>query len=302
MTAKIILNPYSNRWNARARWSQAEEALHAAGVDFELAISEGPGYITMLAEQAVRDGFSPIVAAGGDGTIGEVVNGLLHAAGSPNGPLATLGILPLGTANDFAEYAMGLPLDLFAAARIIADGKPRLVDLGQVNERYFINNTALGLEPYITMIQSRIGWLKGVPRYLLAAVRGILDRPAWNAEMEWQDGNYAGPISLIYIGNGGRSGGVFFMSPHADPADGRLTIVHGYRASRREMFQLLPRAMKPGPGNYVESPGVSEFHSNWLRVRLDRPSPAHTDGDIFSTSIQQLDYRIYPACMPVLGQ
>jgi diacylglycerol kinase family enzyme len=68
------------------------------------------------------------------------------------------------------------------------------------------------------------------------------------------------------------------------------------------MFQLLPKTMKPGPGSYVESPGVSEFHSDWLRVRLDRPSPAHADGEIFSTAIQQLDYRIFPGRVPVLIQ
>ena len=302
MTAKIILNPYSNRWNARARWPQAELALRAAGVDFELAVSKGLGDITRFAEQAARDGFSPIVAAGGDGTIGEVVNGLVRAVAQPDGPLATLGIIPLGTANDFAEHALGLPMDLTAAAQVIAAGRTRLIDLGQVNGRYFINNTALGLEPYITLIQDRIGWLKGVPRYLLAAIRGILDRPSWNAGIEWDGGSYTGPISLIYIGNGGRSGGVFFMAPHADPTDGKLTIVHGYRATRLGMFQLLPRAMKPGAGNYVESPGVIEFHCDWLRVRLDRPSPAHADGDVFTTSTQQLNYRIYRARVPVLSR
>jgi diacylglycerol kinase (ATP) len=300
MPAKIILNPYSNRWKARERWPLAEQALRAAGFDFELQVSEGPGFITKLAEKAVLEGFSPIVAAGGDGTIGEVVNGLVRAAGSPDAPLATLGIFPLGTANDFSDYALGLPLDLNAAAKILAAGKVRKIDLGQVNERYFINNTALGLEPYITQIQSKIGWIKGVPRYLLAAVRGILDRPAWNAEIEWESGSYNGPISLVYIGNGGRSGGVFYMSLNANPSDGKLTIVFGYRASRLGMFQLLPKAMKPGSGNYVESPGVRELQVDWMRIKLDRPSPAHADGDIFSTGIQHLTYRIHPGRISVL--
>lgn len=302
MTAKVILNPYSNRWNARARWPQAESALRAAGVDFELTVSDGPGDVARQAEQAAREGFSPIIAAGGDGTLGEAVNGLVQAAGSPDANLTPFGILPLGTANDFAEHAISLPLDLTAAAQVIAAGQTRLIDLGQVNGRYFINNSALGLEPYITLIQNKIGWLKGVPRYLVAALRGILDRPGWNAELEWENGHYSGPVSLVYVGNGGRSGGVFYMAPHANPADGKLTIVHGYRATRLAMFQILPRAMKPDSGNYTESPGVSEFHSEWLKVRFDRPSPAHTDGDVFTTSGSEFEYRIYPARIPVLSQ
>ncbi|PIZ26463.1 MAG: diacylglycerol kinase, partial [Chloroflexi bacterium CG_4_10_14_0_8_um_filter_57_5] len=76
MTAKVILNPYANRWNAEKRWPEAESALKAAGVDFELAVSELPGGSVELAAEAARSGFSPIIAAGGDGTAGDVVHGL----------------------------------------------------------------------------------------------------------------------------------------------------------------------------------------------------------------------------------
>jgi len=297
MTAKVILNPYSNRWNAQKRWPEAAAALRAAGVDFELAISEGHGHITRLAEQAVIDGFSPLIAAGGDGTVGEMVNALGHAA-SDGVPLGPIGILPLGTANDLA-YALKIPFDLDKAARVISAGKIGRMDLGKANDIYFANNSALGLEPYVTIIQSRIGWIKGMARYLIAAVRAILDKPIWSAHLEWDDGTYDGPISLVYIGNGPRSGGVFYMGPHADPFDGKLTIVFGFRATRRSMFALLPKAMKPGVGSYVESEGMREFPASWLRVHLDNPSPAHTDGEIFSTAITDLEYHVFPGRIQV---
>ncbi|MFN2215501.1 MAG: acylglycerol kinase family protein, partial [Anaerolineales bacterium] len=73
MTAKVILNPYSNRWNSKKRWPEAEAALKNEGIQFDLAISEKPRHIIELAKEAVEQGFSPIIAAGGDGTIGEVV-------------------------------------------------------------------------------------------------------------------------------------------------------------------------------------------------------------------------------------
>src|SRR5512137_212209 len=103
MTAKIILNPYSNRWNAQKRWPEADAALKAAGVDFELVVSEHPRHVTELAEQAARQGFSPIVAAGGDGTIGETVNGLARAARDDKSLLGPFGVLPLGSANDLVD-------------------------------------------------------------------------------------------------------------------------------------------------------------------------------------------------------
>src|SRR5512136_2524061 len=138
MTAKIILNPYSNRWNAQKRWPEAEAALKSAGVEFELAISEKPRHITQLAEQAARQGFSPIIAAGGDGTIGETVNGLARAAINDQVLLGPFGVLPLGSANDLVDN-LKLPKELAAAARVIAAGKTRRMDVGIVNGLYFAN-------------------------------------------------------------------------------------------------------------------------------------------------------------------
>jgi diacylglycerol kinase (ATP) len=299
MTAKVILNPYANRWKAQARWPEAEAALKSAGVDFELVVSEGPGLITGLAEQAVRQGFSPVIAAGGDGTIGEAVNGLARAAKSEKDLLGPLGILPLGTANDLV-YNLGLPLDLQTAAQIIKTGNTKRMDVGKVNDRYFANNSAAGLEPYVTTKQVRITWISGILRYLVAAVWAIMERPNWVAEIKWDDGEYHGPVSLVTIGNGSRSGGVFYMIPHADPFDGKLTFVYGYRSTRRAMLGTLPRAMKPAAGSYVEMDGIYEQNATWIKVHLENPSPAHIDGELFSNAIQDLEYSIYPGRLQIL--
>src|SRR5512138_1258524 len=102
MTAKVVLNPYSNRWNSQKRWPEAEAALKNAGVDFELAVSQAKGQIVELVEQAVREKCSPIIVAGGDGSLGDAVNGLARAASSTVETLGPLGILPMGSANDLA--------------------------------------------------------------------------------------------------------------------------------------------------------------------------------------------------------
>lgn len=298
MTAKVILNPYSNRWNSLKRRGEAEEALHAAKVDYELVVSEGPGHIGSLAIEALQAGYSPLIAAGGDGTVGEIVNALAHAT-SDSAPLTPLGILPMGTANDLA-FALKIPFDLGAAARVIAQGNVRSMDMGRANDTYFANNSALGLEPYVTVIQSKNTWIKGVTRYLVSAVQAIMDRPTWTARMEWDGGNYKGPISLVYVGNGPRSGGVFYMGPHADPFDGKLTIVYGYRPTRLGMFALLPKTMKPGAGSYVESEGMHEFPVTWLKVHLENPSPAHTDGELFHDFATEFEYRVYPGRLQIL--
>lgn len=296
MPAKVILNPYANRWNARKRWPEAEAALKDAGVDFSLVVSGYRGQAEELSRQAVMDGFSPIIAAGGDGTIGEVVNGLAQANSGEK--LGILGIVPLGTANDLV-CNLGLPLGLTDAAKVIAAGRTRPLDVCKAGERYFVNNSALGLEPYITKIQQQISWLKGVPRYLAAALTGILRNPKWQAWVEWDDGHYEGPLTLISVGNAPRTGGLFYMAPHADPYDGKLTAILAYKKTAFGILALLPKTMSP-EGKFIYADGIREIHTTRIRIRLETHTPAHCDGELFPQEIISIEYSIVPGGLDVL--
>ena len=298
MTAKVILNPYSNRWNSQKRWAEADAALKAAGVDFELVISRHKGQIVELTEQAVQENCAPIIIAGGDGSIGDAANGLVRAANVGKKPLVPLGLMPTGSANDIA-FALGLPTDLNEAAKVIAAGKTRAMDLGKLNDRYFVNNSAAGLEPYVTIKHEKISWIKGIARYLVAAVQAIMDKPEWHGNVKWDGGEYNGLFSLISIGNGRRTGG-FFMTPHADPFDGKLTLAFGYRGTRLGLFQALPRAFNEDKGSYVEMEGMKEVQATRISIHLDTPSPAHTDGELLPEWIQDFEYEISPQRLNVL--
>jgi diacylglycerol kinase (ATP) len=299
MSAKVILNPYAGRWSALKRKTEVEQALKAAGVDYELVVTSQPGHGTQLAAQAVVDGFSPIIAAGGDGTVSEIVNGMVQANNLKQGQMPAIGVLPLGSGNDLVAN-LSLPADLDTSARVISQGNTRKLDLCQVNERFFDNNAAIGLEPYITLIQQRIKRLRGVLRYLVATLKGIYDNPGWIMQLEWKNGSYEGPVTLVTVGNSPRTGGLFYVTPHANPFDGRLTFVYGFVKSRREMLRVLPMIMKSGPGNYTEHPAIHEIHSTWLRISSQSPTPLHADGEIQSSGIQYLDFKIYPKRLPIL--
>ena len=296
MPAKVILNPYSNRWNAQKRWPQAEAALIEAGVDFSVSVSERRGQPVDLAEEAVKAGFTPIIAAGGDGTIGEVVNGIARARGT--GHLGVIGVIPLGTANDFC-CNLKMPLDLVEAARVIAGNKTLTIDVCKAGERYFVNNSAMGLEPYITVLEKKMTFLKGIPRYLAAALKGIFQNPSWQARIDWDEGSYEGPLTLISVGNAPRTGGLFFMAPHADPTDGKLTAVLAYKKSVFSLLALLPKAMTP-EGKFVLAEGVQEIQSTKISVKLESLSPAHSDGELFPGGIDNLEYSILPGMIDVL--
>jgi len=299
MTLKVILNPYSNRWNAQQRWGEAETALRNAGVKFDLSVSERPDHIVDLAADAVRKGFSTIVIAGGDGSIDEVINGAGIDWDEKGLFPITLGLMPLGTANDLFDN-MNMTKELVSAAQVIAGGKTKPIDLCKCNDRYFVNNSGAGLEPYTTIKQEKIKWISGVPRYLIAAIQGIIDNPTWGAKLEWDGGSYEGPLTLVTVGNCARTGGVFYLTPHANQFDGKLTFVYGYRGTSLRLFQALPRSMKPGEGSYVEMEGVHELDCTHLKIHFDRPSPAHTDGELFDEWVTDLEYSIFPSALNIL--
>jgi YegS/Rv2252/BmrU family lipid kinase len=294
-SAAVILNPYSNRWKARERWPETEAALRKTGVTFELFEMQGPGDGIRLAEQAARQGYSPIISAGGDGGTGEVLNGLYRY--NPQGVLGPLGVLPLGTANDLANN-IGLPLDLEAAAQAIAAGKTRRFDLGKANDWVFHNNSAVGLEPVVTQWNVRMVRWKGLLRYLAAALRAIASGPRWEAKLQWDDGEYNGPLSLASIGNCPVTGGLFRMAPAADPQDGKLTFVYAYASSRLKMLSLLPRAIS---GSYVSDPAVHQHHTTRLTIELSPSSPIQVDGELRSEDLTRVEYCILPGRLEILG-
>ena len=294
MTTKVIFNPYAARWNALRRRPEAEEALQAAGIEYELVQSEEPGQVESLAENAARDGYTPIIAAGGDGTFGEVVNGLFRA--KPEGVLGPLGLLPLGTANDL-PVNLGLPLDLKEAAQTIAGGVTRRIDLGKANEWVFDNNSAVGLEPVVTIFNIRMVRLRGLIRYLVAALRAINQKPEWTMRLEWDDGTYEGPVSLVSVGNCPITGGLFHMTPAADPTDGLLTFVYGYAPTRLRMLGLLPRAIS---GDYVNDPAIHQHHTRRLTIHTSPATPIQTDGELRSHELTEIHYQVLPERLDIL--
>jgi len=298
MPAKIILNPYANRWMAKAQQPEAEAALKSAGIDFELVLTEYPGHGIDIAAQALRDGYNPIIAAGGDSTFSEVINGLMGGTG--DSPInANFGILPMGTANDLADN-LGIPNNLAEAAKIIAAGHTRRLDICEVNQRYFVNNSGVGLETAVSVQQTKMTRVHGILRYLLATVITIFRNPQWEMEITWDDGQYIGPVTLVSVGNNPRTGGIFYTVPHATPFDGKLSFVYGHVATRIATLRLLPKIMKSGQGNYTEHPNVHEHHCTWLKIKTQPETPVHADGEVFQDAANEIHYRVHPGSVAML--
>ena len=211
--------------NAKAGASKPLRAavtdLRKEGNDVEVRATWESGHGTHFAAEATRDGRDVVFACGGDGTVNEVANGILDGGGS-----ATLGILPFGTANDFATAA-GLPTkdEPREALEKILAMPARRIDVGRVNDRAFVNVTTMGFGTYVTAttpveVKRAVGGFAYLLNGLVQIVQSEPVGLAVSAEgLEWE-----GPVLALAVGNGSQAGGGAQLAPHARIDDGLLDL------------------------------------------------------------------------------
>lgn len=295
MRVKVILNPYANRWGAQARVPDVHGALARVGVQCDLVLTTTGQEATRLAQAAAGQDYEAIVAAGGDGTVSEVVNGLIRAAG--DGPTRPLGILPIGTGNDFSDM-VGIPRDLSAAATVIGAAKTRQVDAGRVNDHYFNNNCALAMEPMVTIENIKMRRISGNLRYLAALAKALLKLQAWQMRISWDEGEHEGPIILLSVCNGPRTGGLFYMSPEARVDDGLFDFVLAPDMSKLRVLTILPRLFN---GSHLKHPLIAHHRARRLKVTSEPGTPIHADGEVIASSERCVEYETLPGKITLLA-
>ncbi|MFZ2360287.1 MAG: diacylglycerol kinase family protein [Anaerolineae bacterium] len=293
--ALVVFNPQAGRGRGHKRAEEVQQALQAADIHCESVVSENRGHAIELAQRAALAGWELIVAAGGDGTINEVVNGLMLA--EAEGATSRLGVMPIGSGNDFAG-SLGIPLDLGQAAQRLARGQVRRIDLGRVNGRYFDNNVGLAFEAMIGIEAHRITWLRGQPQYLIAVFRALASYPLPVVDIYKDDGDrLAKQILLISVGNNRRNGGGFLVNPDAVPDDGLLDVCIADAIPRLQILRLLPKAMK---GTHRGEPVVELTRSTRLVVESATPLPLHADGEILENDALRVEITVEPGRLDVM--
>jgi diacylglycerol kinase (ATP) len=303
MSIQVIFNPYANRWQAQKQIEMVTAALNRLQRPFHLTPTSGPQHGIELAETAVRAGCEMLVAAGGDGTINEVVNGLLRA--TPDGT-ATIpfGIIPIGSANDFSQMA-GLPDAIGDSVVLLASGHTRPVDVGlvetgegsAVRRRYFVNNSAVGMEPMVTLENIKMKRLRGELRYMVALVRALVRLRAWQMEITGDGLNYSGPVYLLSICNGPRTGG-FMMAPTAVIDDGRLDVVFAPEVPKATVLAILLRLMR---GTHIAHTAVTYTPVTSLTIHSRPGTPVHADGELMGEAETAVTYRLLPGKLNLIS-
>lgn len=213
-----------------------------------------------------------LVVAGGDGTLNEVVNGLATPGRRPR-----LGIIPAGTANDFAT-GLGVPAEPLEAGRVAIEGRALRVDIARVNQRAFLNVSVGGFGAAVTREASAGAkrWL-GPVAYLLNGVRRLAGAEPREGEFIC-DGEvvFGGTFLFFAVGNGRLTGGGTAIAPEADASDGKLDLVLVKALPRLELIGMLPEIRA---GEHLDHPGVIHVRGESIDVRLEEPIPVNVDGE-----------------------
>jgi len=286
----VIFNPAAGKHRAARR---LEKLRRAWGRHAAFQPTSRPGHAVQLAHEAALSGFNIVAAAGGDGTVHEVANGLLQA----NRREIRFGLFPIGSANDYAysviRHAHG------------ARG-PHLVDVGRVRspdgrEKYFVCCLGLGLNGAVTLESRRIKWLQGMALYGLATLRALWrhyecpsvrialdDAPAWQTE------------TLMFSALVGNREGGFVLAPNAKLDDGWFDFVHAGALPRWQVLTLMPRLALFGAP--TDHPRVRQGRCRHAQLTSEKPLIVHLDGEFFclpADNVRELTIDLLPKALRV---
>lgn len=300
MRAKVIINARSGKGRAR----EQNEIINALGrnygeLDFYPTLR--PGHASELAAAAAGEGYELVVAAGGDGTVHEVVNGLM------DGDKATLplGILPIGSGNDTA-FGLGIVEEPEQAIKRLFTGALRPLDLARITDdrgksKVFINNLGIGFDAIVVMRSETITRLSGFAMYFAAVLQTILfyyQIPY--LEIAFDDEKVNQRSLFLYGGVGPRGGGGFLMTPDARWDDGLIDTCLVNPVGRLTMLSMLTKVMK---GTHVTSRHVTMRQNQEIVVKSNAPMPIHLDGEMFAyprDNVRKVTIAALPAAVQVM--
>jgi YegS/Rv2252/BmrU family lipid kinase len=276
----VIVNPASGRPDGGAGWRAIEGALRDAGVTFDVIHTEQPGHGAEIASAALLQGRRHLAVAGGDGSVNEVVHGIMNA-GLGDTREVTLAVIPTGTGNDWAR-TLGITRRPTDIARTIADGRTMLHDVGAIDlpgrdpvRRWFINVAGAGYDAYVT---------ERVPRpvpsaftYLRIALEGLARYRAPHFRITADGETLEGPLLLAFVANAQYCGNRMHVVPTARVDDGQLDVLAVRELS---LLAVLPKLVKLYAGRILGDRAVRHLRAQRVRIDTEPPAVIQADGQI----------------------
>ncbi len=287
----LVVNLIAGQGKCKGQFPKIKAKLDSWSIDYDLHYTNEPLEATNVARMGIDAGFSHIVAVGGDGTINEVVNGIV-------GHDVVLGVVPAGSGNDFARM-LGIPTDSLASLEVLRDGTERTVDLGYVVEdRYFVNGIGIGIDAKVARDVLGMERLTGTSAYLYAVIREIFRFRSFDVTVKGSSWERKYDCLSLGIANGKYCGGGFKLAPQASLSDGRIdvSVIEDFTTLRRLI--RLPQARK---GCHLGLREVDYHKEESIIVNSEKSLVAHIDGEPYELRSLPFEVRSEPNALTVIG-
>lgn len=293
----FIANPAAGKGREGRESGRIRAEVERAGVHGTWRATEAPGHGISLAEESARAGAGIVVAVGGDGTVSEVVGGLMRV---PKEARPVLAVLPAGTGCDYARMLGHRRWDIAGAATLLREESIRVLDAGDANGRYFANGVGLGFDGAVAADAAKLRLIRGFAAYLTAVFRVLRTWENFRLTATIDSEVLEGPAILAAVTIGPASGGGFYLTPDARPDDGLFDFCRLGDFRKLETIRHLPKALN---GSHVGLAKTTMRRGRSVTLRSDRPLIAHLDGNVISGIAHEepLVFRMHEGALRVIG-
>lgn len=283
----VVFNPAANKGRAASCRVEISRSL-AGGGEVIWHVTEGPGHAEQIVAGLPDDAL--VIAAGGDGTIHEVA---VACAGTGR----TLGVLPMGSGNDYVK-ALGMGTQLRRALEVLDAGKVRTVDVGEVNGIRFNNGLGIGFDAEVAAgVAEAPRYLGGFGGYLWSVGRLLLGFECHGATLKLDGERIEAKTILVAVALGTTYGAMFRLAPEARLDDGLFDVIWSEEVNRAQVLRLIPMALG---GTLLRSPRVHMARAREVGVELEENVPAHVDGEILAPT-RTFEARVLPGALRVVA-
>lgn len=269
--ARVIYNPSSGRELFKRRLPEVLVKFEKAGYETSCHETTGEGDAEAEAKLASNRGYDIVIAAGGDGTINEVINGLANAPVRPK-----FGVIPVGTSNDFAR-ALRIPRTVDRAVNIIVEGNTIPVDIGKMNDRYFINIAGGGhLTELSYEVPSKLKTGLGQLAYYLKGIEMLPSLKATEVSIEYDGEIFEGEIMLFLVANTNSVGGFEKLVPDSNVQDGKFSLLILKKTNLADLIRIATLAIR---GEHLSDPNIIYEKASTIRVINKERMQINLDGE-----------------------
>ena len=269
--ARIIYNPTSGRELINKQLPYILDRLEQAGYETSAHKTTGEGCAKKAAEEAIRRKTDLVVAAGGDGTLFEVINGLANKEFRP-----LLGIIPAGTTNDFAR-ALKIPRNIKKCCDVLCGDYTRPIDIGMANGKYFINVAAAGALTELTYeVPIKLKTIFGRLAYFIKGAQKVPFIKPRHMKFTYDGNTYEGNILFFFICNSNSVGGFEKLALKSKYDDGLFDLII---VEKMKLFRLINSGLKTLKGKHLKDAKIKYFQAKEIIVEVEKTLPLNLDGE-----------------------